>query len=281
MYDILITGGSGFIGSGILEKFKKKKIILIAKENSKICVKHIKILKYKNFSDLSSKLKNIKTKTVIHCATHYVKKHQLHDIEKMVKANVLLGNIILELSDKMRVRKFINITTIWELTLNNSIKNLNLYTLTKNMFSRIIRFYSTKYNKIKFFNLYLSDTFGDKDKREKILNVIKKKLHKNQNIIINSKNLKMNFLNIKDVINAISSVEIENKLKSGNYLVCNKKNFRIKKIIDNYNLLNKKKIKYKFQNEKKINTEIPSVPPLPNWKIKHSNISDIINFLKN
>ena len=25
MYDILITGGSGFIGSGILEKFKKKK----------------------------------------------------------------------------------------------------------------------------------------------------------------------------------------------------------------------------------------------------------------
>ena len=91
----------------------------------------------------------------------------------------------------------------------------------------------------------------------------------------------MNFLNIKDVINAISSVEIENKLKSGNYLVCNKKNFRIKKIIDNYNLLNKKKIKYKFQNEKKINTEIPSVPPLPNWKIKHSNISDIINFLKN
>ena len=281
MYDILITGGSGFIGSGILEKFKKKKIILIAKENSKICVKNIKILKYKNFFYLFFKLKNLKTKPVIHCATHYVKKHQLHDIEKMVKANVLLGNIILELSDKMRVRKFINITTIWELTLNNSIKNLNLYTLTKNMFSRIIRFYSTKYNKKNFFNLYLSDTFGDKDKREKILNVIKKKLHKNQNIIINSKNLKMNFLNIKDVINAISSVEIENKLKSGKYLVCNKKNFRIKKIIDNYNLLNKKKIKYKFKNEKKINTEIPSVPPLPNWKIKHSNISDIINFLKN
>ena len=156
MYDILITGGSGFIGSSLLEKFREKKIILVAKENSKINVKNVKIL-----------------------------------------------------------------------------------------------------------------------------NVIKKNIHTNQKVLINSKNLKMNFLHIKDVVNTISSVEVKNKLKSGNYLICNKKNFRINKIIKNYNLLNKKKIKYKFENERKINTQIPSIPFLPNWKIKHSGILDIINFLKN
>ena len=181
MYDILITGGSGFIGNSLLEKFKKKKIILVVKENSKINIKHIKIVKYKNFSDLALKLKNIKTKTVIHCATHYVKEHQLNDIEKMIQANILLGSIILELSNKMNVNKFINITTIWELTLINSIKKVNFYSLTKNIFSKIIKFYSTKYKKIKFYNLYLSDTFGDNDKREKILNVIKKKIYNKKN----------------------------------------------------------------------------------------------------
>lgn len=280
MYDILITGGSGFIGNGLLEKFKKKKIILVVRENSKINVKDVKILKYRNFSDLTSKLKNIKTKTVIHCATHYVKKHQLNDIEQMIKANVLLGSIILELSKKMKVSKFINITTIWELTLINSIKQVSFYSLTKNIFSKIIKFYSTNYKKIKFYNLYLSDTFGDNDKREKILNVIKKKIHKKEEIVINSKYLKMNFLNIKDVVNAVSLVEVNNRLKSGKYLVCNKKNFEISKIINDYNLLNKKKINYKFENEKKINTKIPAIPILPNWKIKHSSISDIINYLK-
>jgi nucleoside-diphosphate-sugar epimerase len=280
MYDILITGGSGFIGNGLLEKFKKKKIILVVRENSKINVKDVKILKYRNFSDLTSKLKNIKTKTVIHCATHYVKEHQLNDIEQMIKANVLLGSIILELSKKMKVSKFINITTIWELTLINSIKQVSFYSLTKNIFSKIIKFYSTNYKKIKFYNLYLSDTFGDNDKREKILNVIKKKIYKKEEIVINSKYLKMNFLNIKDVVNAVSLVEVNNRLKSGKYLVCNKKNFEISKIINDYNLLNKKKINYKFENEKKINTKIPAIPILPNWKIKHSSISDIINFLK-
>ena len=90
----------------------------------------------------------------------------------------------------------------------------------------------------------------------------------------------MNFLNIKDVVNAVSSVEVNNRLKSGNYLVCNKKNFEIKKIINDYNLLNKKKINYKFENKKKINTKIPAIPIVPNWKIEHSSISDIINFLK-
>tara|TARA_B100001063_G_C16749506_1_gene549432 strand:+ start:659 stop:1516 length:858 start_codon:yes stop_codon:yes gene_type:complete len=284
MYDILITGGSGFIGSSLLEKFREKKIILVAKENSKINVKNVKnvkILKYKNFSDLASKLKNVKTKTVIHCATHYTKEHKLNDIEKMINANVLLGNIILELANKMKMSKFINITTIWELTIIKSIKKVNFYTITKNLFSKIIEFYTAKYKKIKFYNLYLSDTFGDNDKRVKILNVIKKNIHTNQKVLINSKNLKMNFLHIKDVVNAISSVEVKNKLKSGNYLICNKKNFRINKIIKNYNLLNKKKIKYKFENERKINTQIPSIPFLPNWKIKHSGILDIINFLKN
>jgi nucleoside-diphosphate-sugar epimerase len=180
----------------------------------------------------------------------------------------------------MNVNKFINITTIWELTLINSIKKVNFYSLTKNIFSKIIKFYSTKYKKIKFYNLYLSDTFGDNDKREKILNVIKKKIYNKKKVIINSKNLKMNFLNIKDVVNAISLVEVNNKLKSGNYLVCNKKNFRINKIINDYNLLNKKKIKYKFKNEEKNTTKIPTIPILPNWKIKHSSIPDIINFLK-
>ena len=280
MYDILITGGSGFIGNGLIEKFKKKKIILVARENSNINIKHVKIVRYKNFSDLISKLKNIKTRTIIHSATHYVKEHRLNDIEKMIKANILLGSIILEMSNKMKVSKFINITTIWELTLINSIKKVNFYSLTKNFFSKIIEFYSTKNKEIKFYNLYLSDTFGDNDKREKILNVIKKKIYKREKVIIDSKNLRMNFLNIKDVVNAISLVEENNKLKSGDYLVCNKKNFRINKIINMYNWLNEQKIKYKFKSERKNNTKIPSIPILPSWKIKHSGISDIINFLK-
>jgi nucleoside-diphosphate-sugar epimerase len=280
MYDILITGASGFIGFNLLEKLKKKKIIVILKKDSNLNFKNVKLIRYDDMSELALKLKSIKTKIIIHCATHYTKNHQLNDIEKMMRANILLGNILLELSSKMRVKKFINISTIWELTSANSKKNLNLYTLTKKSFSKIIKFYSNKFKKIKFYNLYLSDTFGVNDKREKLLNIMKRKLYTGNNLIINSKNLIMNFLNIKDVINAILIVTYKNNLNSGDYLICNKKNYKIKEIIEKFNLLSNRQIKYHFLSQKKIDTEIPNIRFLPNWKIKHSKIENIINFIK-
>ena len=37
---------------------------------------------------------------------------------------------------KMNVRKFINLSTVWELNYNNLNDNLNLYTLSKKFFQK-------------------------------------------------------------------------------------------------------------------------------------------------
>ena len=280
MYDILITGGTGFIGSNLLQNLENKKILLISKKKIKIKNKLITVLVYKNFYDLIFKLKKIKAKNIIHCATHYIKHHKIGDIEKIFEANILLGNILLECSKKMKVRKFINLSTVWEKNYKSSINYLNLYSLSKKIFSEIINFYSIKNRKINFHNLYLLDTFGDKDKRIKILNVIKKNLKLNKKTLIESDNLAMNFLNIKDVVSAIKLINYKSNLKRKDYIVCNTKNFKIKDIIKNYNFTNKKKIKYKFLNSRKIAPILPNISRLPGWKINHSDMSDIINFLK-
>ena len=280
MYDILITGGTGFIGSNLLQNLENKKILLISKKKIQTKNKLITVLVYKNFYDLILKLKKIKAKNIIHCATHYIKHHKIGDIEKIFEANILLGNILLECSKKMKVRKFINLSTVWEKNYKSSINYLNLYSLSKKIFSEIIDFYSIKNRKINFYNLYLLDTFGDKDKRIKILNVIKKNLNHNKKTLIESDNLAMNFLNIKDVVSAIKLINYKSNLKRKDYIVCNTKNFKIKEIIKKYNFTNKKKIKYKFLNSRKIVPILPNISRLPGWKINHSNMSDIINFLK-
>ena len=136
--------------------------------------------------------------------------------------------------------------TVWELNYNNLNDNLNLYTLSKKIFSKIINFYSIKNKKLKIYTIYLLDTFGEGDKRNKILNEIKKKLNNDKKIIIESENLTMNFLNIKDVISAIKIVKNKNNLRKKEYIVCNSKNFKIKKIIEKYNFLNKKKFNINF-----------------------------------
>ena len=198
----------------------------------------------------------------------------------MLRANILLGNILLELSVKMSVKKFINISSIWEKSHINSPNDLNLYTLTKQMFSEVIKFYSYRYKSIKFFTLYLPDTFGENDKRVKLMNVLKKSIKTQKKVLIVSKNLMINMLNVKDVISSIDLVEKKN-LKAGNYLICNNKNTNISAVLKKFNSLSKKKINYKFLGQKKIITKMPRVKKLPRLNIKFSHDSDIINYLKN
>ncbi len=274
MDNIIITGASGFIGKNILNFYKDKKIIVVTKGNKIKKSKFVKVINYKNFDELILKLKKIKAKIVIHCATHYVRKHKLEDIKNINEANILLGNIILEMSESIGVKKFINFTSIWEL------QNKNLYSYSKKFFSELIEFYKRKYIQMKFYNIYLSDTFGKGDNRKKILPTIKRKYKGNQVIKIVSKNLKLNFLNIEDLLNSINILIKKNKIKPGNYLMMNNKNFLIHKIFMQFNSINKKKIKFKYKSKESINTKIPNIRLLPGLKLDNSKISNIIEYIR-
>ena len=74
----------------------------------------------------------------------------------------------------MGVKKFINFSTVWE-NFNGKKENyFNLYSAYKASFLNIINFYNRKLNSIKFFNLVISDTFGESDKTNKLINILKK-----------------------------------------------------------------------------------------------------------
>ena len=48
----------------------------------------------------------------------------------------------------------------------------NLYAATKKGFQDILKYYELSYKKIKFYNLFLHDIYGENDKRNKIINHI-------------------------------------------------------------------------------------------------------------
>ena len=185
MHKILLTGSSGFIGSNILNNFSKKNkfyLILRKKPNKKILKnKNIKIIKIKNYESLNDKLKKIKVDIVIHCATHYVKSHNFSDIKKFCYSNILLGNVILENLDNMKVKKFINFSTVWEDSDGIKDNFENLYAAYKKSFSNIFNFYKKNQKKTDFYELIISDTFGKNDFRNKILNNIRENYQKKKN----------------------------------------------------------------------------------------------------
>ena len=279
---ILITGSSGFIGSKIFENISKNnKTYIILRNKKKIKkIKNLNIIQYWDFDELNFQLKKIKVDIVIHCATHYVKEHSYNDIQKLSDSNVLFGNIILENLGYLKVKKFINLSTVWEDY--NSIKNdnPNLYAVYKKNFTHLINFYKKKFLNISFYNLMISDTFGASDKRSKIINILRNNYKKNKNTKIISKNLYLNLLNVDDIVNAVNMI-IKKNVKPGQYVLKNKKDFKVSNIIDSFNQIFTKKIKITWISNKIIKQKIYPYQKLNDWTPTKSKLKHILNIINN
>ncbi len=283
MFKILLTGSSGFVGSNILNNFSDnhKFYIVVRKKPSKKILKNknVKFIKFTDYKDLNNKLKKTNVDVVIHCATHYVKNHEFYDIKKFCESNLLLGNVILENLKNMKVKKFINFSTVWEDS-NSIINNSeNLYAAYKKSFSIILGFYKKNLTKVKFYELMLSDTFGKNDLRNKIINTLRKNYSRGKTTKIISRNLYLNLLNVLDVIKAINLI-LKKKIIPKKYLLKNKSYIKIFDLIKIFNKKNKKKIKIKWISNRLLKKRIYPYDNLNGWKPSNSNIGDIINHIK-
>jgi dTDP-D-glucose 4,6-dehydratase len=120
----------------------------------------------------------------------------------------------------------------------------------------------------------LYETYGEYDKRKKLIPEIIKNYKKNKTTKIISKNLNMNFVHIKSVIKIIDMI-IFKEVKENEYVVKNKKIVRIKKIIEFINKKLNKKIKVKYLSSKKIDVLNTKLKTFPNW----NDTEDLKKFL--
>jgi nucleoside-diphosphate-sugar epimerase len=275
--NLLITGASGFVGGHVLDdclknnfnvytilRHSKKNIIFVKKYKKKIFP-----IFYNKINQIKNKLTNCKIDYVIHCATHYIKKHNHNDIENIIKSNVLFSTVILDAAVNIKIKKFINLGTVWQHF--NDTKNLafNFYAATKQSFECILNYYKNKYTKIKFYNILLTDTFGVNDKRKKIIPILLKNFKKkNKNKINIPKNLSMNLVNINEVTNCLKIILNKNS-QPNNYVIKLKRDIKIFDLINFLNNNLKKKIKINWSK----NTKNYKIIKLKNLLKKDNNIN--------
>ena len=263
MPNILLTGATGFIGSNILNAIElNNKVFVTQRLKSKTKIKkskNIKILKFKDFKSLSNKLKKIKVDTIIHCATHYKKKHSYKDISQFAESNIMLGNILLENIKILNAKQFINFSTTWEDIDNKKNNPKNLYAAYKKSFNCIIQYYKKKIPAVNFIDLMIVDTFGKNDKRKKLINTLRKNYNQNK----------------------ITKIILNNKIQPRKYILKNTNYLNIFNLIEHINKSNSNKIKVKWLSNSLIKDKILKYKKLKYWNPKKSNIQNIKNLILN
>ena len=277
---ILITGTTGFVGSHIKEYLLKKKYLVIDilrkknKKKIKKIYKNYKPIFYNNIYDLEKKIKKIEYNIIINCATFYSKNYDCRTVLELIKTNILFSTLV-TIGNQKNLKKIINFDTMMQHSINENFNPMNVYAITKFAHKNISKFIISKNKNIKFYNLKLYETFGLNDKRTKLIPLILKNYQKNKSTNIVSKNLEMNFSNIKDIIQIIEKILNKNLYAPKEYIIKNSKSTNIGKLIYECNKKLKKKIKVKYQSLKKIN-----LLKIKNSKIHNINLnSNIKNFI--
>ena len=210
---ILVTGGTGFIGSHVVQKFLELeyKVIVLKRKTSDIWrIKEVKdqCLFYDIEDGLENVFKENRINSIIHLATKYVKKHKnLQDIKDMIETNITYPSLLLELAVKYKVTKFINTGTCFEYKLTNKkiseedkAEAYNFYAATKLAFEEILKYYVNN-QKIKAVTLKLFFPYGEKD-NQKIIPLIISALLNNKSLNITKGEQEINYTYVGDIIKA-------------------------------------------------------------------------------
>jgi nucleoside-diphosphate-sugar epimerase len=279
---ILLTGATGFIGSRILNFLLEREISVYAlvrkKKRANLTKrKNLSVIYYKNYEEIKKKLSKLQVNTLINCSTHYNTSQQDKEIIKMINSNILFPTLIIN-NLKNKIKNYVNIGSMNEYSHKNTNLPLNFYGLTKKMFEKIGSFLFNDY-KVNIYNIKLFDTYGDNDKRKKIIPTIISNYENKKRTVVISQNLFLNAINVIDILEFLEKT-LKGKIKPGDY--CLTSGFiKIKSIIDDINKNKKINIRINYLNKENISQVTKKVSGLKYILVKNKTKQFILNKISN
>lgn len=279
--NILITGGTGFIGTHLVKT-------LIEHHNIHILVppllefslpEQVQTIEFNdNISELHTYLSEHNIEGIIHLATLFVAQHQAEQIKELVLSNIFLGTAILEAAQDTAVKWILNTGTYWQHFNSDKVDYCptSLYAASKQAFIDMAAYY-TQVNEFKFVTLKLSDSFGDGDTRRKLFTILKEASQTGEQLLMSPGEQQLDILHVSDIVSGfvhLMKLLQDNKCTENEYILAARQRFTLKETVEIFEKVCGKKLNIVWGGRSYRNREIMCPwnkgVVLPDWEARLS-----------
>jgi nucleoside-diphosphate-sugar epimerase len=229
---VLVSGGTGFIGSGVVRQLITLKANVGVITRSRPITQEVKWIEVQNHDHFpADKVAEFNPEIVMHLATQFAASHSRANISSLIRSNVEFGTQLLESAAPLGAT-FVNVSSSWQHFDGKEYSPVSLYAATKQAFLDIARYYSE--TGLDFRNLTVYDTYGPTDTRNKLINQLFKAAAGGQEIAMGPGDQLINLLALDDVISAIlkiSTLPVSSEPLSLDYVVRADESISIKQLV--------------------------------------------------
>lgn len=209
--NLLVLGGNGYLGSKICNFFSNSNKIYCTIRKGELpnllCINKNVIVIDSDISKVKEIIKQENIDVLINTVCCYERSKE--DFTNVIEANMKYPLDVITYAIEKNIGKILTIDT-------SLPENVNLYSLSKKVVSKIGNYYCSYYNNVTFYNILLENFYGEDEPKNRFLHQTIDKLKNNTDIELTSGTQKRDFIYITDVLNAIS-ILIYNKDEKGYY----------------------------------------------------------------
>lgn len=268
---ICLTGSGGFLGSHLARRIADRDCELllvthVSKAPREAVARGAKVVSVLDDNWLDQ-VDQFEPTCFVHAATRFQVGHTQGDVVPMIRANVEVGALLLDMAFR-RSSRFVTLSSAWQKFQGRPISPVNLYAATKQAFDTIADFYCGEGLDLR--RLTTFDVYGPADKRQKLVPLLFKTSRTGRPLQATSGQQLIDLTFVDDVVRAVTMIAFDEETQSSIDYVVKSGSLPVREVVDILSDVVGKDVPVNWgavpDREKQMTYDWDLEPVLPNWK---------------